>query len=75
MDTLLLKPIEVGNQLRISRAKTYELIASGEIPSIKVGGTTRVPAVALQQWIDRQVSERATERAEDDEGRPAVASR
>jgi excisionase family DNA binding protein len=63
MDTLLLKPIEVGNQLRISRAKCYELIASGEIPSIKVGGTTRVPAVALQQWIDRQLGSRAAEDA------------
>jgi excisionase family DNA binding protein len=61
MDTLLLKPIEVGTQLRISRAKTYELIASGEIPSIKVGSSTRVPAVALQAWIDRQIEARASE--------------
>jgi excisionase family DNA binding protein len=61
MDTLLLKPIEVGAQLRISRAKTYELLASGEIPSIKVGGSTRVSAAALQQWIDRQAERRAAE--------------
>ena len=58
MDTLLLKPIEVGTQLRISRAKAYELIASGEIPSIKVGGSTRVPSDALQAWIDRQLTAR-----------------
>jgi excisionase family DNA binding protein len=59
MDTLLLRPVEVGEQLRVSRAKAYELIASGQIPSIKVGGSTRVPADGLRDWINRQVSERA----------------
>jgi len=59
MDTLLLRPIEVGEQLRVSRAKAYELIASGKIPSIKVGASLRVPAVALRAWIDRQVAEQA----------------
>jgi excisionase family DNA binding protein len=63
MDTLLLKPVEVAAELRISRAKAYELIAlnvhEGGIPSIKVGSSTRVPVAALQAWIERQLSERA----------------
>ena len=37
--TLLLKPTEVAEQLRISRAKTYELIASKDIPSVLVGSS------------------------------------
>jgi len=65
MDTLLLKPLEVAAELRISRAKAYELIAldaaDGGIPSIKVGSSTRVPADALRAWIDRQIKQRAAE--------------
>jgi excisionase family DNA binding protein len=41
--------------------RSRELLASGEIPSIKVGGSTRVSAAALQQWIDRQAERRAAE--------------
>ena len=58
-ETLLLKPQEAADQLRVSRAKTYELISSGQIPSIKVGSSLRVPADALREWIQRQVTERA----------------
>jgi excisionase family DNA binding protein len=38
--TFVLKPIEVAEQLRVSRAKAYELIASRKIPSIKAGAPT-----------------------------------
>jgi excisionase family DNA binding protein len=64
VDTLLLRPVEVGEQLRVSRAKAYELIASGQIPSIKVGGSTRVPADALREWIEKKLSENGAESAE-----------
>ena len=36
----------------------YELIASGEIPSVLVGGTLRVPVDGLRQWVAQQVAER-----------------
>jgi excisionase family DNA binding protein len=58
MDTLLLKPLEVAAELRISRAKVYELLAmdadDGGIPSIKVGSSTRVPAEALRAWVAKK---------------------
>jgi excisionase family DNA binding protein len=54
MDTLCLKPTEVADQLRVSRAKAYELIASKEIPSIKVGGRARVTMDALREYLARQ---------------------
>ena len=41
----------------VSRSKAYELIARGEIPSVKVGGCVRVPIAALQAWIDRQLAD------------------
>lgn len=45
---------EVGIALGISRAKAYDLIARGELPSIRVGSSIRVPVAALREWIARQ---------------------
>ncbi len=58
-DRLMLRPSEAGDAIGVSRSKAYELIASGKIPSVKVGGCVRVPVAALQAWIDRQLAERA----------------
>ena len=56
---LLLRPQEAGDALGVSRSKAYELIARGEIPSIRIGGSVRVPLEALNAWISQQLSERA----------------
>ena len=55
-DRLLLRPPEVAEALGIGRSKAYELIASGEIPSIRIGGSVRVPVDALRTWIVRGVA-------------------
>ena len=52
--TFMLKPTEVAEHLRISRAKVYELIATKDIPSIKVGGSRRVSTEALREWIAKK---------------------
>ena len=57
---LLLRPAEAGEAIGVSRSKAYELIASGEIPSVRVGGCVRVPVEALRAWVARQLQERAT---------------
>jgi len=49
---------ETAVALGYSRAMTYQLIASGEIPSIKVGKSIRVPVAALKTWIDKQLREK-----------------
>ena len=56
---LLLRPTEVAESLGIGRSKAYELIASGAIPSIRLGGSVRVPLGALRDWIARQLPERS----------------
>jgi excisionase family DNA binding protein len=38
MDALLLKVPEAAAQLGLSRAKVYELISSGVLPSVRVDG-------------------------------------
>jgi excisionase family DNA binding protein len=64
MDTttqrLLLRPTEAADAIGISRSKAYALIASGEIPSIRIGGSVRVPVAALNEWIDRQLGGRTS---------------
>jgi excisionase family DNA binding protein len=58
MDELLLRPTEAARLLGIGRSKVYELLAKGELPSIRIGGSVRVPVDALRAWVARQVQER-----------------
>ena len=58
-DRILLRPAEAADAIGVADQR-HELIAAGQIPSVKLGGCVRVPVVALQAWIERQLSERAT---------------
>jgi len=58
-DKLLLRPAEVGETLGVGRSKVYELIASGKLPSIRIGASVRVPVAALRNWVDRQLDDRS----------------
>jgi len=51
MEQLVLRPAQVGEALGICRSKAYSLIASGEIPSIRIGFSVRVPVDALRRYI------------------------
>jgi len=51
MEPLLMKPAEVMQALGIGRSLTYQLIASGELPSVRLGRCVRVPRVSLEQWV------------------------
>lgn len=60
MDRLLFRPAEVAEALGIGRSKAYELIASGVIPSIRIGSSVRVPLEALRAWMERQIADSAS---------------
>ena len=47
----LLRVPEVATQLGISRAKVYELMAAGRIPSVKIDGCRRVRSSDLDTYI------------------------
>lgn len=51
MDKLLLTIPEVAHRLGLGRSFTYQLVMSGEIPSIKLGRARRVPVTALEEFI------------------------
>ena len=53
-DRLLHRVEDVAEMLAIGRSKTYELIAAGELPVVRLGRCVRVPADALQHWLAAQ---------------------
>ena len=44
---------EAATALRISRTKLYELLDSGEIESVHIGRSRKIPTVAVRIYIDR----------------------
>lgn len=49
--TLLLTPEEAAQALRVGRSKVYDLMRSGELPSVKLGGSRRVSLTALTAFV------------------------
>ena len=49
-----LKVPEVAEVLRIARSRAYELVGSGEIPSIRIGRSVRVSRKELDRWLEGQ---------------------
>ena len=50
----LLRPPEVARHLGISRAKAYQLIAAGDIASVRIGRVVRVAPADLSVYVARQ---------------------
>ena len=55
---LLLRPDEAAEAIGVGRSKIYALIASGDLPSIRIGGSVRVPVDELKDWIAQRVAAR-----------------
>jgi excisionase family DNA binding protein len=51
MDTILLKIPEVMTRLAIGQTKLYELMATGELRSVRVGRSRRIPKDELERFI------------------------
>lgn len=49
--TLLLTAEEVAGALRVGRSKVYELMRSGALRSVKIGGSRRISATALAEYV------------------------
>jgi excisionase family DNA binding protein len=46
-----------AERLAISRSLAYELVQSGELPTVKFGRTMRVPASSLEEFARRKMVE------------------
>ena len=57
MTEILLTVPEAARRLPLGRTLVYELIATGSLPSLKIGRARRIPASALEQWVTGQVGD------------------
>ena len=57
MEKLLLSPAEAAAQLSIGRSKVYELMRLGQLRSVKIGASRRIPQAALADFIEALVEE------------------
>jgi excisionase family DNA binding protein len=57
-ERLMLRVGEAAEAIGVSRTKAYELIARGELPTVRVGGCVRVPVAALKDWIAQQLRDK-----------------
>jgi len=55
VDPLLLTPEQAAEALAICRARVYELMRSGELGSIRIGASRRVPRQALDAFIEQKM--------------------
>ncbi|HMM95048.1 helix-turn-helix domain-containing protein [Phycicoccus sp.] len=51
-DKLLYKVADVAQVLSLSRTKVYELVRSGELPSVRIGGSRRVRGEDLTDYVE-----------------------
>jgi len=51
VDKLLYTPVEAAHALGVSRSTIYVLIANGQVPSVRIGASRRVPAEGLREFI------------------------
>lgn len=49
----LITVVEAAEIIGLSRTKVYELLAEGDLPSIRIGRTRRIDVTDLDAFIDR----------------------
>jgi excisionase family DNA binding protein len=52
-DQLLYKPETAGAKLEMGRTAIYQLVKTGELRSVKIGRSRRIPAAALQDYVNK----------------------
>jgi excisionase family DNA binding protein len=57
---MLLRTTEVGTLLGLGRSTIFELLAAGELPTVRIGRAVRVPRQALEDWIRQRTVEPRT---------------
>ncbi len=53
LPVLLVCPEDAARVLGVGRTKVYELMRSGALRSVRVGGLRRIPVAALDEFVAR----------------------
>lgn len=54
---LLVKPEEAATILSVGRSTVYDLMASGELESVRIKGSRRIPIAAIERFVERLLDE------------------
>jgi len=57
MSKLLVKPGEASELMGVSRSTIYELMRSGELESVLIRSSRRIPIVAIERYIERLLND------------------
>jgi excisionase family DNA binding protein len=60
MEQALLSITEAGEALRLGETKVKQLVARGELLSVKIGKSRRIPVTAVREYVARLVNESAS---------------
>jgi len=55
-EPVLLRAQEVAKILGIGRTKVFEMLATGELPVLRIGRSVRVPRGELHEWVRQRTS-------------------
>jgi excisionase family DNA binding protein len=67
---ILYTPTEAANALGISRSTIYLLIASGDVPSVRIGSCRRLPVDGLRRYVTKLAEERSEAQPSKQAGQP-----
>jgi excisionase family DNA binding protein len=56
MEPLLIRAEEAAKLLGLGRSKVFQMIATGELPVIRMGRSVRVPKAELVRWIESRTA-------------------
>jgi len=56
LEPILVTPEEAARLLGISRSRVFELLATGELPSLTIGRSRRIPLDLLVAWVRDRVN-------------------
>jgi excisionase family DNA binding protein len=56
---LLVTPVEAATALGISRTRVYELMAAGQLRSVKIGRSRRIPVKVLIAFVTAMAEDSA----------------
>lgn len=54
LDPICVRVNDAARMIGVGRTKLYELIASGEIETVKLGKATRITTASLQELVRRR---------------------
>jgi excisionase family DNA binding protein len=60
-EQILLRPVEAAKALGCSRTRVYELVHSGDLPHVRLGGTSiRIPRAAIDLLVVKAMKDRGS---------------